>query len=58
VEDAKFLFQPLKSPKDAEEAVFFGVFWRLFAVKINLWEVLKLTTKNAKKKMGQKSFIS
>jgi hypothetical protein len=34
VEDA-FLFQPLKSRKDAKEAVFLGVFWHLFAVKIN-----------------------
>jgi hypothetical protein len=34
VEDA-FLFQPLKSQKDAKEAGFFGGFSRLFAVKIN-----------------------
>jgi hypothetical protein len=34
VEDA-FLFQPLKSRKDAKEAVFFGGFSRLFAVKTN-----------------------
>jgi hypothetical protein len=38
VEDV-FLFQPLKSRKDAKGAVFFGGFSRLFAVKINFYTI-------------------